>query len=121
MLVPLPAPTCVRIPDLDAPVVQACCEQQLVLPKFEAVPFYIDTAALLLGHRGPERQAPHNVTTVYDMLTRLVLLPPVTVLPWKSCTDRICNILCAMQQAGKQTIQKNSIKSPGKQTEQQGL
>lgn len=105
---PLTHTTCIHIPDLDAPIVQACCKQQLVLPKFETMPFYIHTATLLLRHWRPKSQTPDNITAVYYMFTGLVSLTAVTVLSWKPCIGRICNILCAVQQAAKQKKYKRN-------------
>lgn len=42
--------TCVDIPDLNAAIVEASSQEQLVLAKLETVPLNVDTAALLLGH-----------------------------------------------------------------------
>lgn len=94
-----PVLTCVDIPDLDAAVVEAGGQQQLVLPKLEAVPLDVDAAALLLGHRGAEGQAPHDVPAVDDVLAGLVLLAAVAALPRQPHADGVRAILGAVQQA----------------------
>lgn len=94
-----PVLTCVDIPDLDAAVVEAGGQQQLVLPKLEAVPLDVDAAALLLGHRGAEGQAPHDVPAVDDVLAGLVLLAAVAALPRQPRADGVRAILGAVQQA----------------------
>lgn len=93
--------TCVDIPDLDAAVVEAGGEEQLVLPELEAVPLDVDTAALLLGHRGAKGQAPHDVPTVDDVLAGLVLLAALTALPRQPCAAGVRAILRAVQEAAK--------------------
>lgn len=57
------------------------------------------------------------------MLTGFVFLSTVTVLPWKSCAERVGSILCAMHQAAEQAQMKNSngMKYLEKETEQRGL
>lgn len=95
--------TCVGIPDLDAAVVEAGGEEQLVLPELEAVPLDVDAAALLLGHRGAEGQAPHDVPAVDDVLTGLVLLAALAALPRQPRAGGVGAILCAVQQAAKTT------------------
>lgn len=75
-LVPLPprlprrALTGVDVPDLDAAVAQAGGQQQLVLEP-EVVPLDVDAAALLLGQRGAEGQAPDDVAAVDGVLRGL--------------------------------------------------
>lgn len=64
--------TSVNIPDLDATVVQARCQKQLVLTELEAVPLDVNAAALLLWHRGAEGQAPDDVTAVDGVFAGLV-------------------------------------------------
>lgn len=63
--------TCVDIPDLNAAIVEACGQEQLVLAELEAVPLDVDAAALLLGHGGAKGQAPHHVAAVDGVLARL--------------------------------------------------
>lgn len=63
--------TCVDIPDLNAAIVEAGGQEQLVLAELEAVPLDVDTAALLLGHRRAKGEAPHHVAAVDGVLARL--------------------------------------------------
>lgn len=60
--------TGVDVPDFDAAVVEPGGQQQLVLAELEAVPLDVDAAALLLGHRGAEGQAPNDVPAVDGVL-----------------------------------------------------
>lgn len=99
---PLSALTRVHIPDLDAAVVEAGGEEQLVLPELEAVPLDVDAAALLLGHGGAEGQAPHDVPAVDDVLAGPALLAALAALPRQPRAGRVRAILGAVQQAGTQ-------------------
>lgn len=63
--------TCIHVPYLDAAVVEAGSQQQLVLAEFKTVPLNIHTAALLFGNRGAKRQPPNNVTAVDGVLSGL--------------------------------------------------
>lgn len=94
-----PALTRVHIPDLDAAVVEAGGEQQLLLPELEAVPLDVDTAALLVGHGGAEGQAPHDVPAVDDVLTGFVLVAALAAVPRQPRAGGVRAILGAVQQA----------------------
>lgn len=86
------------------------------------MPLDVDAAALLLGHRGAEGQAPHDVPAVDDVLAGLVLLAALTALPRQPRADGVRAILCAVQQAAKRT--KSTKISAGyleKQTFLQGV
>lgn len=76
--------TSVDVPDLDAAVVEAGGQKQLVLAEREAVPLDVYAATLLLRHRGAESQAPDDVAAVDGVLGRLAggrdHLPPEAVL-----------------------------------------
>lgn len=63
--------TSVNVPDLDATVVQARRQQQLVLAEREAVPLDVDAAALLLRHGRAEGQGPHGVSAVNGVVRGL--------------------------------------------------
>lgn len=65
--------TCIHFPYLDAAVVEASSQQQLVLPEFKTVPLNIYTAALFFGHGGAECQPPNDVATVDGVLSGLTL------------------------------------------------
>lgn len=63
--------TCIHFPDLDAAIVEASSQQQLVLSEFKSVPLNVHTAALFFRNGGTKRQPPHDVTTVDGVLSRL--------------------------------------------------
>lgn len=60
--------TSVNVPDLDATVVEAGGQQQLVLAEREAVPLDVYAATLLLRHRRAKGQAPDDVSAVDGVL-----------------------------------------------------
>lgn len=113
--------TRVHIPDLDAAVVEAGGQQQLVLPEFEAVPLDVDAAALLLGHRGAEGQAPHDVPAVDDVLAGLAPLAALAALPRQPRAGGGAAILGAVQQAAETTRIQHSAGYLQKQAFLQGL
>lgn len=113
--------TCVHIPDLDAAVVEAGGQQQLVLPELEAVPLDVDAAALLLRHRGAEGQAPHDVPAVDDVLAGLAPLAALAALPRQPRAGGAAAILGAVQQAAKTTQIQHSTGYLQKQTFLHGL
>lgn len=63
--------TSVNIPNLDATIVEACCQEQLILSKLEAMPLNVDTAAVLFWYWGTKGQSPDNITTIYGVFRGL--------------------------------------------------
>lgn len=79
--------TSVNIPDLDATVVEASRQQELVLAEREAVPLNIYAATLLLRHRRAKGQAPDDVSAVNGVLGGVA-----------SCRDHLAPLAVLMSQ-----------------------